>query len=159
MCTCAQAPLRPENLIALAKDSGIEVRRVAALGLAKLAQDDHGNALGPLAQPLVSLAFADDAELCRHAAKALGCVALKEVNKRRVVRAGGVGLFCTLLQRGRDGGDLELQRTAAKGLANLSSTDRKTRATVIKEVENSVPAVHDFTDSVVNLYLEMVFTS
>ena len=74
-----------------------------------------------------------------------------------IVRAGGTEVFINLLRTATT--DVEVQRFAAKALANLSSSDRDTRAAVIRQVEERIPSWTEFDDNIVNVYLEMMFTN
>ena len=53
----------------------------------------------------------------------------------------------------------QVQRFSAKALANLASTDKDTRIAVIRQVEERIPSWTEFDDSIVNVYLEMLFTN
>ena len=107
--------------------------------------------------PIIALASADDPFIQTNAGKALGSLCVKEVNKRMIVRAGGTEVFINLLRTATT--DVEVQRFAAKALANLSSSDRDTRAAVIRQVEERIPSWTEFDDNIVNVYLEMMFTN
>ena len=90
------------------------------------------------------------------AAEALGILAMKELNKRMIVKLGGLEIFASFL---KTEAEVDLQRIGAKALANLSSTDKDTRIAVVKYVNKHVPDWQNFNDHIVNVYLEMLFTN
>ena len=105
---------------------------------------------------IVALASADDPFVQRFAAEALGMLAMKELNKQAIVKAGGMDVFTSFLSIEAE---IELQRIGAKAMANLSSTDKNTRMAVIQHVQKNVPDWQQFNDHIVNVYLEMMFTA
>ena len=135
----------------------IEAQRSATRALWLLAERDSENLMSKHLSSLIALASAEDPFIQSNAGKALGTLCVKEVNKRAVVRAGGAEVFINLLRAAT--ADIEVQRFSAKALANLSSTDRDTRAAVIRQVEERIPSWTEFDDSIVNVYLEMLFTN
>ena len=149
--------LPPEWLFALTRCPVIEAQRSAARALWLLAERDSDNVMSKHLTSLISLASAEDPFIQSNAGKALGSLCVKEVNKRLIVRAGGAEVFINLLRVATT--DVEVQRFAAKALANLSSTDRDTRAAVLRQVEERIPSWTEFDDSIVNVYLEMMFTN
>ena len=135
----------------------IEAQRSAARALWLLSERDVENLMSRHVLAIVALASADDPFIQSNAGKALGSLCVKEVNKKMIVRAGGAEVFINLLRAATT--DIEVQRFAAKALANLSSSDRDTRAAVIRQVEERIPSWTEFDDNIVNVYLEMMFTN
>ncbi len=157
ICGDKQLPLIPtEWLLALARSPVVEAQRAATKGLSLSAARDSDNALRPHIAVIVALAMADDPFVQRFAAEALGSLAMKELNKRDIVKAGGMEVFASFLT---PEAEVELQRIGAKAMANLSSTDRVTRQAVIRYVQKTVPNWQNFSDHIVNVYLEMMFTN
>jgi hypothetical protein len=157
ICGDKHLPMVPtEWLLALARSPVIEAQRSATKGLSLLAGRDIDNAMAKHAGTIVALASADDPFVQRFAAEALGILAMKELNKRMIVKLGGLEIFASFL---KTEAEIELQRIGAKALANLSSTDKDTRIAVVKYVNKHVPDWQNFNDHIVNVYLEMLFTS
>tara|TARA_B100000780_G_scaffold271977_1_gene233547 strand:+ start:36 stop:1787 length:1752 start_codon:yes stop_codon:yes gene_type:complete len=149
--------LPPEWLLALTRSPVVAAQRSASRALWLLACRDDDNLLSNFVTQLVALANADDPFIQTSAAKALGVLCVKEVNKKLIVRSGGPDVFINLLRAAKS--DLEVQRFSAKALANLASTDKMTRIAVIRQVEERIPSWTEFDDSIVNVYLEMLFTN
>jgi hypothetical protein len=158
ICHDDSLPLLPtEWLLALTRCPVIEAQRSAARALWLLSERDVDNLMSRHVLAIVALASADDPFIQSNAGKALGSLCVKEVNKKMIVRAGGAEVFINLLRAATT--DIEVQRFAAKALANLSSSDRDTRAAVIRQVEERIPSWTEFDDNIVNVYLEMMFTN
>ena len=157
ICSDKHLPLVPiEWLLALARSPVIESQRAATKGLSLIAARDIDNTMAKHAGTIVALASADDPFVQRFAAEALGILAMKELNKRMIVKLGGLEIFASFL---KTEADVDLQRIGAKALANLSSTDKDTRIAVVKYVNKHVPDWQNFNDHIVNVYLEMLFTN
>ena len=158
VCRDEKLPLLPaEWLLALTRSPVVAAQRSASRALWLLASRDDENTLSRYTTQLVALANADDPFIQTSAAKALGCLCIKEVNKKLIVRSGGPDVFINLLRAATH--DLDVQRFSAKALANLASTDKETRIAVIRQVEERIPSWTEFDDSIVNVYLEMLFTN
>jgi len=158
VCRDEKLPLLPaEWLLALTRSPVVAAQRSASRALWLLASRDDENTLSQYTTQLVALANADDPFIQTSAAKALGCLCIKEVNKKLIVRSGGPDVFINLLRAATH--DLDVQRFSAKALANLASTDKETRIAVIRQVEERIPSWTEFDDSIVNVYLEMLFTN
>ena len=71
-----------------------------------LANRDDENTFASYITPLVALANADDPFIQSNAAKALGVLCVKEVNKKMIVRSGGPDVFINLLRAAKS--DLEV---------------------------------------------------
>ena len=157
ICSDKQMPLVPvEWLLALARSPVVEAQRAATKGLSLITARDLDNTVAKYAGTIVALASADDPFVQRFAAEALGLLAMKELNKRMIVKLGGLEIFASFL---KTEAEVELQRIGAKALANLSSTDKDTRIAVVKYVNKHVPGWQHFNDHIVNVYLEMLFTN
>jgi hypothetical protein len=157
VCADKSLPLvPPEWLLALARSPVVEAQRAATKGLSLIAARDADNILHHHISVLVALASADDPFVQRFSAEALGMLAMKELNKLAIVKAGGMDVFASFLSIDAE---IELQRIGAKAMANLSSTDKSTRMAVIQYVQKNVPDWQQFNDHIVNVYLEMMFTA
>ena len=71
-----------------------------------MANRDDENTFASYITPLVALANADDPFIQSNAAKALGVLCVKEVNKKMIVRSGGPDVFINLLRAAKS--DLEV---------------------------------------------------
>ena len=82
-------------------------RCLSSLPLSRLlANRDDENTFASYITPLVALANADDPFIQSNAAKALGVLCVKEVNKKMIVRSGGPDVFINLLRAAKS--DLEV---------------------------------------------------
>ena len=77
-----------------------ETRAVGAELLAAFASRDEDNILGDSARMsgLLSLGASDDDEVVHYVGRALGYMSIKQVNKRKIVKFGGLHLFTGLLK-------------------------------------------------------------
>ena len=107
VCRDEKLPLLPaEWLFALTRSPVVAAQRSASRALWLLANRDSENMLSKYITQLVALANADDPFIQTNAAKALGVLCVKEVNKKLIVRSGGPDVFINLLRAAQT--DLEV---------------------------------------------------
>jgi hypothetical protein len=143
----------------LVRTSSTAARCELAEMLLSRARSDEANELFTYIAPLLSAA-AQASEVCGELlllAQTLCVLSVKEVNKPKLVKYGAATLFARMLIDSAT--EQELQRVAAKALANLANSSRPNRAAVIEVLQSRLPPLDSFKDSIVSTYLEMIFTS
>ena len=143
----------------LVRTSSTAARCELAEVLLSRARSDEANELFTYIAPLLSAA-AQASEVCGELlllAQTLCVLSVKEVNKPKLVKYGAPTFYARLLIDHAT--EQELQRVAAKALANLANSSRPNRAAVIEVLQSRLPPLDSFKDSIVCTYLELIFTS
>ncbi|CAK9114872.1 Cytokin_check_N domain-containing protein [Durusdinium trenchii] len=141
---------------ALVQSSCAMVRVICAEALAGRAKRDDDNALFTWIPSLLSaLAQAPkDSSEASLLAQTVCSLTVKEINKTKLIKYGAPAAFRDLLLET----SVELQRVAAKALANLASSTDHNRDVVLHCIQAKPDApLASFHDSIVRMYLEMIF--
>lgn len=152
----------PTHLLmsALSESSSGAVRRITSEAiLQKCAHDDH-NDLRQFIPCLMSTAVQSAPQSMEsiHLVNIIAVLSVKEVNKVPLLRYGCAKYLCQLLSLEEADASVKLHRSAAKGLANLASSTDENRAVVLQAMHSGMPPVSSFGDSIISMYLQMVFS-
>jgi len=87
-------------------------------------------------------------------AQTISVLSVKQANKSQLIKYGAPKLFASYIQAP----EVALQRIAAKTLANLSSSaNPRNRQQVLEAIHEIIPSLESVSDSIVSMYLEMVY--
>ncbi|GBG24108.1 Hypothetical Protein FCC1311_003262 [Hondaea fermentalgiana] len=161
-CLNARHPCPTEVLAeALTASSSLFVRKTTSEALLQRAQNDEHNDMKQFIPSIMSAASqaAPGSEESLALVKIIAALSVKESNKMQLIRYGCTRHLCLILAEPAVNVGLQMHRGAAKGLANLASSTEDNRGHVMQAMQTLMPPIASFTDSIVNMYLEMVWSS
>eukprot|EP00948_MAST-09A_sp_MAST-9A-sp1_P002425 g2425.t1 len=106
--------------------------------------------------------------LVHYLVRTLASLSIKQVNKKKILQQGILSLLTKLLETlaGHSSPNkhlnlaiVKIQRACTKILANLASSESRTRAYVLTAIEEDIPSLRMMKDEIVNMYIKMLYST